>query len=72
MKWLRQRLGENAIIGIHGESMGAVTTLLYAVKSRKQAPIFTSLTVLFASFEDQLLYRLKTDFRLSGYRILPL
>ncbi|MEM5028286.1 alpha/beta hydrolase [Bacillus pumilus] len=71
VKWLRQRLGENAIIGIHGESMGAVTTLLYAAKPEASANFYIA-DCPFASFEDQLLYRLKTDFRLSGRWILPL
>lgn len=71
VKWLRQRLGENAIIGIHGESMGAVTTLLYASKPEASANFYIA-DCPFASFEDQLLYRLKTDFRLSGQWILPL
>lgn len=71
VKWLRQRLGENALIGIHGESMGAVTTLLYAAKPEASANFYIA-DCPFASFEDQLLYRLKTDFRLSGQWILPL
>ena len=71
VKWLRKRLGEKAIIGIHGESMGAVTTLLYAAKPDASANFYIA-DCPFASFEDQLLYRLKTDFRLSGQWILPL
>ncbi|MFS0656437.1 alpha/beta hydrolase [Bacillus sp. 179-C3.3 HS] len=71
VKWLRERLGSDAIIGIHGESMGAVTTLLYAAKPEANANFYIA-DCPFASFEDQLNYRLKMDFRLSGKWILPL
>ncbi|MDM5298621.1 alpha/beta hydrolase [Bacillus pumilus] len=71
VEWLRKRLGPSAIIGIHGESMGAVTTLLYAAKPEANANFYIA-DCPFASFEEQLIYRLKTDFRLSGNWILPL
>lgn len=29
VNWLKNEVGESLILGIHGESMGAVTTLLY-------------------------------------------
>ncbi|MCI2455285.1 alpha/beta hydrolase, partial [Listeria monocytogenes] len=51
VKWLRQKLGESAIIGIHGESMGAVTTLLYAAKPEANANFYIA-DCPFASFED--------------------
>ncbi|MCY8272257.1 alpha/beta hydrolase [Bacillus sonorensis] len=69
--WLRERNGEQALIGIHGESMGAVTTLLYAGMADARADFYVA-DCPFATFEDQLLYRLKEDFRLPGTFILPL
>ncbi|WP_353855341.1 alpha/beta hydrolase [Bacillus sp. Bos-x628] len=71
IEWLRKRLGSDATIGIHGESMGAVTTLLYAAKPEANANFYIA-DCPFASLEEQLIYRLKMDFRLSGNWILPL
>lgn len=63
--------GEQALIGIHGESMGAVTTLLYAGMDDAEADFYVA-DCPFATFEDQLIYRLKEDFHLPGAFILPL
>ncbi|ATH92268.1 hypothetical protein ACH95_13160 [Bacillus glycinifermentans] len=70
VNWLRKRNGDEAVIGIHGESMGAVTTLLYAGMTDDRADFYVA-DCPFATFEDQLIYRLKEDFRLPGF-ILPL
>ncbi|MFN2745487.1 MULTISPECIES: alpha/beta hydrolase [Bacillus] len=69
--WLRKRNGNDALIGIHGESMGAVTTLLYAGMADDAADFYIA-DCPFATFEEQLIYRLKEDFRLPGTPILPL
>ncbi|WP_145602484.1 alpha/beta hydrolase, partial [Bacillus paralicheniformis] len=69
--WLREKHGEHALIGIHGESMGAVTTLLYAGMDDADADFYVA-DCPFATFEDQLVYRLKEDFHLPGAFILPL
>ncbi|WP_332649353.1 alpha/beta hydrolase [Lysinibacillus sp. 54212] len=51
---VRELVGENAIIGIHGESMGAATTLLYAGSDEDQAKFYISDSA-FSDFR-QLLY----------------
>lgn len=49
---VRERAGEEAIIGIHGESMGAATTLLYAGSIRDDADFYIS-DCSFSDFEEQ-------------------
>ncbi|WP_391121560.1 alpha/beta hydrolase [Psychrobacillus sp. L3] len=51
---VRDRAGDNAIIGIHGESMGAATTLLYAGSIKDDANFYIS-DCSFSDFEDQVL-----------------
>ncbi|MFF2752627.1 alpha/beta hydrolase [Psychrobacillus sp. NPDC058041] len=51
---VRKRAGESAIIGIHGESMGAATTLLYAGSIKDDADFYIS-DCSFSDFEDQVL-----------------
>ncbi|MGE6629437.1 alpha/beta hydrolase [Bacillus sp. NPDC077027] len=70
VKWLRKKTGQDTMIGIHGESMGAVTTLLYAAEQEAKADFYIA-DCPFATFEDQLIYRLKTDFKLSSRWIVP-
>lgn len=49
---LRDRVGEGGVIGIHGESMGAATTLLYAGSIRDDADFYIS-DCAFSDFEKQ-------------------
>ena len=56
---VRERAGENAIIGIHGESMGAATTLLYAGSIIDDADFYIS-DCAFSNFEDQV-YHIMTQ-----------
>lgn len=49
---LRERVGDDAVIGIHGESMGAATTLLYAGSIRDDADFYIS-DCAFSDFEKQ-------------------
>lgn len=51
---VRERAGESAIIGIHGESMGAATTLLYAGSIKDDADFYIS-DCSFSDFEEQVL-----------------
>ncbi|MDA7027076.1 alpha/beta hydrolase [Bacillus sp. CLL-7-23] len=71
VNWLRKRTGEHALIGIHGESMGAVTTLLYAGMPSDGVDFYIA-DCPFATFEDQLIHRLKEDFHLPKTFLLPL
>lgn len=52
--------GKDAIIGIHGESMGAATTLLYAGTLEDDADFYIS-DCAFSDFTDQLLYLMKKE-----------
>jgi len=69
--WAKLTLGTDITLGIHGESMGAVTTLLYAGMVEDGASFYI-LDCPFSSFEEQLTYRLKEEFRLPSKYILPL
>lgn len=52
--------GDDAIIGIHGESMGAATTILYAGTLDDHAHFYIS-DCAFSDFTDQLLYLMKKE-----------
>ncbi|MDF2066127.1 alpha/beta hydrolase [Bacillus sp. Cr_A10] len=52
---VRERAGENAIIGIHGESMGAATMILYAGSIIDDADFYIS-DCSFSNFEEQVLH----------------
>lgn len=56
VKTVRSIIGDDAILGIHGESMGAATTLLYAGSLSDQADFYVS-DCAFSDFE-KLLYRI--------------
>ncbi|WP_313891056.1 alpha/beta hydrolase [Psychrobacillus sp.] len=49
---VRARVGEDAVLGIHGESMGAATTLLYAGSIKDDANFYIS-DCAFSNFEEQ-------------------
>lgn len=50
---IRTKIGQDAILGIHGESMGAVTTLLYAGSTDTPANFYIS-DCAFSSFSELL------------------
>ncbi|MFX3674002.1 MAG: alpha/beta hydrolase [Paenisporosarcina sp.] len=52
--------GTGAIIGIHGESMGAATTILYAGTLEDHAHFYIS-DCAFSDFTDQLMYLMKKE-----------
>lgn len=55
---VRERAGDNAIIGIHGESMGAATMLLYAGSIKDDADFYIS-DCAFSNFEEQVTHIIK-------------
>ncbi len=71
VNWLKDRVGNELHLGIHGESMGAVTTLLYAGLVEDGADYYIA-DCPFSDLQEQLLYRLKADFRLPGYLVMPI
>ncbi len=67
VNWVRHKTGDGGQIGIHGESMGAVTALLYAGGHLDEnGADFYIADCPFASFRDQLAYRLKREFRVAS------
>ncbi|KZZ86162.1 alpha/beta hydrolase [Bacillus sp. SJS] len=69
--WLKNQYGQDITLGIHGESMGSVTMLLYAGMLEDGADFYIA-DCPFDSLEKQLLYRLKVEFRLPGFLIMPI
>ncbi|MDQ0231873.1 alpha/beta hydrolase [Metabacillus malikii] len=69
--WLKNKVGDSLTLGIHGESMGAVTTLLYAGMVEDGADFYIA-DCPFSELEAQLLYRLKVEFKLPGAFVMPI
>ncbi|MFD1738760.1 alpha/beta hydrolase [Bacillus salitolerans] len=68
--WAKNRFGDDITLGIHGESMGAVTLLLYAGLLEDEADFYIA-DCPFSDFEEQLAYLLKKDFKLPKQAVLP-
>lgn len=64
VQFVRQKIGKDAILGIHGESMGAATTILYAGTFEDEAD-FHIVDCPFSDFSEQILHvlRRETPFR---------
>ncbi|MGB2993338.1 MAG: alpha/beta fold hydrolase [Paenisporosarcina sp.] len=60
VKAVKEYAGEEAIIGIHGESMGAATTILYAGTLEDHAHFYIA-DCAFSDFTDQLMYLMKKE-----------
>lgn len=71
VEFVRKRFGSHVTIGIHGESMGAATTLLYAGTTGHGCDFYI-VDCPFSSLEKQLKIRLKEDFRLHHSLVLPI
>ena len=56
---VRVRIGKRALLGIHGESMGAATTILYAGTYEDEAN-FLVVDCPFSDFSEQILHILRT------------
>jgi uncharacterized protein len=69
--WLKKEIGPNLKLGIHGESMGAATLLLYAGMLEDGADFYIA-DCPFSDFKEQLAYLLKKDFRIPPRLMLPL
>ncbi|MDQ0269331.1 alpha/beta hydrolase [Cytobacillus purgationiresistens] len=68
--WLRALKGEDIQIGIHGESMGAVTTLLYGGMVEDGADFYIA-DCPFSDLREQLTHHLKTSMKLPPKLLLP-
>ena len=56
---VRDRIGKRALLGIHGESMGAATTILYAGQFEDEADFYI-VDCPFSDFTEQILHILRT------------
>lgn len=63
--------GDDVLFGIHGESMGAATTLLYAGMLEDRANFYI-VDCPFSDFRKQLAYRFTKEMKLPGKWFLPL
>ncbi|AWC29691.1 MULTISPECIES: alpha/beta hydrolase [Bacillus cereus group] len=69
--WLKTRFGTDILLGIHGESMGAATLLQYAGMIEDGADFYIA-DCPFSDFHEQLQHRLKVEFHLPKWPLLPL
>ncbi|MEH7301413.1 alpha/beta hydrolase [Neobacillus drentensis] len=69
--WLKKEKGPNLELGIHGESMGAATMLLYAGLLEDGADFYIA-DCPFSDFKEQLAYLIKKDFKLLPGLLLPI
>ncbi|MEH7073930.1 alpha/beta hydrolase [Neobacillus drentensis] len=69
--WLKKEKGPQLELGIHGESMGAATMLLYAGLLEDGADFYIA-DCPFSDFREQLAYLIKKDFKLVPNLLLPL
>lgn len=68
--WLKLDRGPDLTLGIHGESMGAATMLLYAGGLEDGADFYIA-DCPFSDFREQLGYRLKTEMKLPPKLFIP-
>ncbi len=69
--WLKNEKGPHLVLGIHGESMGAATMLLYAGLLEDGADFYIA-DCPFSDFKEQLAYIIKKDFKLIPGLLLPI
>jgi hypothetical protein len=69
--WLKNEKGPKLELGIHGESMGAATMLLYAGLLDDGADFYIA-DCPFSDFKEQLAYLIKKDFKLIPGLLLPI
>lgn len=66
----RRREGPGALIGTHGESMGGATVLLQAFLPGR--PDFVIADCPYSDLTGQLAYRLKVEYRLPAFPLIPI
>lgn len=69
--WVRKRHGDDILVGIHGESMGAAILLQYAGLVEDGADFYIS-DCAYVSIWEQLGDRLRAQMRLPAWPLLPL
>ncbi|RHW41173.1 alpha/beta hydrolase [Neobacillus notoginsengisoli] len=69
--WLKNEIRPELLLGIHGESMGAATMILYAGMLEDGADFYIA-DCPFSDFREQLAYHLKEEMNLPAGIVLPL
>lgn len=70
VKWIRDRFGNDAIVGLHGESLGAAVALQYLTMD--QGISFCVADCPFSDLPDLLKLRMKNDYRLPPFPLINL
>ncbi|RSK27728.1 alpha/beta hydrolase [Bacillus sp. HMF5848] len=70
MDWVKKKAGDESVIGIHGESMGAATMLLYAGTIEDGADFYIA-DCPYSSFDEQLAFRLKVEHNIPRQLVMP-
>ncbi|MFP7170190.1 alpha/beta hydrolase [Terribacillus sp. 7520-G] len=70
IQWTKERYDYDLKLGVHGESMGAATALLYAGTVEDGADFYIA-DCPYSDFAEQVAYRLKVQFRLPRQVFLP-
>ncbi|HET60129.1 MAG TPA: alpha/beta hydrolase [Chloroflexi bacterium] len=68
--WVVRKTGHGAIIGTHGESLGAATCLQHAAIDPRVSFVISDCS--FADLADLLYYRLRKEYRLMGWILIPI
>lgn len=69
--WLKQEKGKDILLGIHGESMGAATMILYAGGIEDGADFYIA-DCPFSEFKELLDYVIKQEIKLPGKIFIPI
>ena len=68
VNWLIERNGKEAIIGIHGESMGAATALQYLTINKYASFVISDCS--FSDLNELLKYHMKNDYHLPSFPLI--
>jgi len=69
--WLKREKGKDILLGIHGESMGAATMILYAGGIEDGADFYIA-DCPFSDFKELLNYVIKQEIKLPGKVFIPI
>jgi len=68
--WMFQKLGGDAVIGTHGESMGAGITIMHAAIDPRLSFVIEDCS--YSNLNDLFGYRVKKDYHLPSFPLIPL